>query len=67
MRPSDGAPGAWFERPTEPDTTVEALEPTSEADLQGSEDEHEPVDGGATSAVDSDESAETAADSDAQN
>ena len=55
MSPVDGTPGEWFERPTEPDTTVEALEPTSEADLQGS-DEQESLDDGATSASHSDES-----------
>ncbi|HMI87318.1 MAG TPA: SMC-Scp complex subunit ScpB [Polyangiaceae bacterium] len=38
VMPSDGPPGEWFERPTEPDTSVEALEPTPDADLQGSDE-----------------------------
>jgi segregation and condensation protein B len=39
MRPTEGAQGEWFERPTEPDTTVDALDPTSEADIQGADEE----------------------------
>ena len=56
MRPADVAPGAWFDRPTEPDTTVEALDPTSEADIQGS-DEQASVDETAASASHPEDSA----------
>jgi segregation and condensation protein B len=57
MRPGESSVGAWFDRPTEPDTTVEALEPTLEADLQGS-DEREFHDNGAT-AVESESESES--------
>jgi segregation and condensation protein B len=40
MRPGEGAPADWFERPTEPDTMVDALEATADPDLVGSDEGH---------------------------
>jgi segregation and condensation protein B len=35
MRPDDAPPGDWFDRPTEPDTALDALEPTAEPESDG--------------------------------
>jgi segregation and condensation protein B len=35
MRPADAPPGDWFDRPTEPDTALDALEPAAESESDG--------------------------------